>query len=37
LANTVITKITAEFGDVAVAGVAAASRLEMVAFVLVTS
>ena len=33
LANFVITKITAEFGDVAVAGVAAASRLEMVAFV----
>ncbi len=34
IANTIITKITAEFGDVAVAGVAAASRLEMVAFVL---
>ena len=33
LANFVITKITAEFGDVAVAGVSAASRLEMVAFV----
>ena len=33
IANTIITKITAQFGDVAVAGVAAASRLEMVAFV----
>lgn len=32
-ANSIITKITAEFGDVAVAGVSAASRIEMLAFV----
>lgn len=34
IANSIITKITAEFGDVAVAGASAASRLEMVAFVI---
>ena len=33
IANSIITHITAQFGDVALAGVSAASRLEMVAFV----